>query len=158
MRKIITYGTFDLLHLGHINLLRRAKELGDYLIVAVSTDEFNELKGKKTIQPYEEREEIIKSLKFVDEVIPEKSWQQKAEDIKRYGVDVFTIGNDWEGRFDNLKSYCEVIYLERTKNISSTQIKNKLENINFLSSKLENLSKEDLQQIKFILDKIVDLK
>ena len=123
MKKVITYGTFDLLHYGHINLLRRAKALGDYLIVAISTDEFNALKGKKAYYNYETRKMMLEAIKYVDLVIPETCWEQKVEDIKKYNVDIFTIGSDWEGKFDFLKEYCEVIYLPRTEGISSTKIK-----------------------------------
>ncbi|MGL4688208.1 MAG: glycerol-3-phosphate cytidylyltransferase [Fusobacteriaceae bacterium] len=123
MKKIITYGTFDLLHWGHINLLKRAKELGDYLIVALSTDEFNELKHKESYHSYEERKLILESIKYVDEVIPEETWEQKKEDIKKYDVDIFVMGDDWKGEFDFLKKDCEVIYLERTKGISTSKIK-----------------------------------
>ncbi|HID65919.1 MAG TPA: glycerol-3-phosphate cytidylyltransferase [Aquificaceae bacterium] len=123
---VITYGTFDLFHIGHLNLLKRAKSLGDYLIVGVSTDEFNEIKGKKSVFPYEHRAEIVRSIKYVDLVIPEKSWEQKIEDIKKYKVDIFVIGDDWKGKFDYLKEYCEVIYLPRTRGISTTELKETL--------------------------------
>ncbi|MDD3044940.1 MAG: glycerol-3-phosphate cytidylyltransferase [Candidatus Delongbacteria bacterium] len=123
MKKVITYGTFDLFHYGHLRILERARYYGDYLIVAVSTDEFNALKGKICTYPYEHRSKIVAALKFVDEVIPENNWEQKIDDIKNNGVDVFVMGNDWEGKFDFLKKYCEVIYLPRTDNISTTQIK-----------------------------------
>ncbi len=125
MKKVITYGTFDLFHVGHLNLLKRAKELGDYLIVAVSTDEFNEReKNKKTFIPYTERAAIIEAIRYVDNVIPENSWDQKIHDIKTYGVDVFAIGDDWTGKFDFLKEFsCEVIYIPRTPNISTTILK-----------------------------------
>lgn len=126
MKTVITYGTFDLFHIGHLKLLQRIKNLGDRLIVAVSTDEFNTLKGKKTIIPYEQRAEIVSNIKCVDFVIPENNWEQKIEDIQKYNVDIFTMGNDWEGKFDFLKEYCEVIYLDRTEGISSTQLKQTL--------------------------------
>jgi glycerol-3-phosphate cytidylyltransferase len=130
MEKIIlTYGTFDLFHVGHLNLLNRLRELGDKLIVGVSTDDFNLQKGKSTIIPYEQRAKIVQSLKCVDEVIPESSWDQKITDIKKYQVSVFAMGDDWEGKFDFLKEYCEVIYFKRTKDISSTQIKDTLNSI-----------------------------
>lgn len=125
-KTVITYGTFDLFHIGHLKLLQRIKNLGDRLIVAVSTDEFNTLKGKKTIIPYEQRAEIVSNIKCVDLVIPENNWEQKREDIKKYNVDIFTMGNDWEGKFDFLKEYCEVVYLDRTEGISSTQLKQTL--------------------------------
>ena len=118
---VITYGTYDLLHIGHIKMLKRCKAFGDRLIVGLSTDTFNkEMKDKVCIQPYHERKEILESLRYVDLVIPEESWEQKAEDVKRYSVDTFVIGDDWEGKFDFLKSQCKVIYLPRTEGISST--------------------------------------
>lgn len=121
MKTVITYGTFDLLHKGHIYLLQRAKALGDYLIVALSTDEFNlNKKNKVCAQPYEERKLILESLRFVDEVIPEEDWEQKVKDVQEHHVDVFTIGDDWEGKFDFLKEYCDVVYLKRTEGISTT--------------------------------------
>lgn len=123
MRKVITYGTFDLFHYGHLKVLERASKLGDYLIVAVSTEEFNFIKGKKCVYPYAHRAKIVEAIRYVNEVIPEKNWEQKINDIKEHNVDVFVIGNDWKGKFDFLKDYCEVVYLERTKNISSTDIK-----------------------------------
>ncbi len=122
-KKVLTYGTFDLLHEGHINLLQRAKKLGDYLIVGLSTESFNLLKHKETIMPYGQRKILLKAIKYVDEVIPEETWEQKIKDIQKHNVDIFVMGNDWEGKFDDLKSYCEVIYLQRTPKISSTQIK-----------------------------------
>ncbi|MEW8983198.1 MAG: glycerol-3-phosphate cytidylyltransferase [Bacillus anthracis] len=123
MKKVITYGTFDLLHSGHINILKRAKDLGDYLIVGISTDEFNLLKGKKSYFSYEERKLLVESLKYVDEVIPEKDWQQKVLDVVENNVDIFVMGNDWEGQFDFLKEYCQVVYFPRTQGISTTKIK-----------------------------------
>lgn len=126
MKKIITYGTFDLIHYGHIELLRRAKELGDQLIVGLSTDEFNKRKNKCAIYPYEQRKTILQSIKYVDKIIPESSWEQKIEDIKRYKINTFVIGDDWEGKFDFLSPYCDVIYLPRTKGISTSMIKHEL--------------------------------
>ncbi|AUR51594.1 glycerol-3-phosphate cytidylyltransferase [Aquella oligotrophica] len=123
MKKILTYGTFDLTHIGHINLLRRAKALGDYLIVGLSTDEFNQIKGKSSIFPYEHRKIILESIRFVDQVIAERCWEQKINDINELNVDIFVIGDDWRGKFDFLKEFCEVIYLPRTEDISTTQIK-----------------------------------
>ena len=125
MRKVITYGTFDLLHAGHINLLRRAKELGDYLIVVVSTDEWNE-KRKKCYFSYEERKKLVEAVRYVDLVIPEENWDQKISDVKEYHVDTFVMGDDWKGKFDFLKDYCEVVYLPRTEGISTTKIKQDL--------------------------------
>ncbi len=126
MKKIITYGTFDLLHVGHINLLRRAKALGDYLVVAVSSDEFNELKGKKTYFPLKDRITILEAVKYVDEVIVENNWEQKVEDVKSHNIDTFVIGDDWAGKFDFLAEYCEVTYLGRTEGISTTMIKQQI--------------------------------
>ncbi|SHF50683.1 glycerol-3-phosphate cytidylyltransferase [Caloramator proteoclasticus] len=123
MKKVITYGTFDLLHYGHINLLKRAKEFGDFLIVGLSTDEFNLIKGKKAYFNYEQRKVLLESIKYVDYVIPETCWEQKMIDIKKYNIDVFVIGDDWEGKFDFLKDICEVIYIPRTPEISTTKIK-----------------------------------
>ena len=145
---VITYGTFDMFHVGHLRLLKRLKEMGDELIVAVSTDEFNEAKGKKTLIPYDQRVEILSSIEYVDRIIPEKSWEQKIEDVKKYKADLFVIGNDWEGEFDFLKEYCEVKYLERTQDISTTQLKKSL--TNFLSIPKEDILKafEILEALK----------
>lgn len=126
MKKVITYGTFDLLHVGHINILRRAKELGDYLVVAISSDEFNSLKGKEAYYSLDERKQILESIRYVDEVIIENHWKQKISDIENHDIDVFVMGDDWEGKFDFLQEYCEVIYLQRTKGVSTTQIKDDL--------------------------------
>ncbi len=129
MKKVITYGTFDLFHIGHLNLLRRAKELGDYLIVAVSSDEFNLKEKGKVCQIRDvDRMEIVKAIRYVDEVILEESWDQKVKDVQKYDVDVFVMGDDWEGKFDFLKEYCDVVYLPRTQGISSTQLKEELRN------------------------------
>ena len=126
MKRVITYGTFDLLHYGHINLLKRAKAQGDYLIVGLSTNEFNEEKGKVCYFSYEERKSLVESIRYVDLVIPERSWEQKIDDIKEFKVDVFVMGDDWKGKFDYLKDYCKVIYLSRTPEISTTKIKEEL--------------------------------
>lgn len=126
MKNIITYGTFDLIHYGHIELLRRAKQLGDRLIVGLSTDEFNKTKKKHSIYPYEQRKIILESIKYIDEIIPEHSWEQKISDIEKYDIHTFVMGDDWEGKFDFLKPYCNVIYLPRTNGISTTDIKQKL--------------------------------
>ena len=126
MKKIITYGTFDLLHAGHVNILRRAKEMGDYLVVATSTDEFNSLKHKHAYHSFEDRKLILEAIKYVDEVIPEESWDQKISDVKKHNIDTFVMGHDWEGKFDFLKDYCEVVYLPRTEGISTSKIKNDL--------------------------------
>lgn len=122
-KRVITYGTFDMFHIGHLNLLNRLAELGDELIVAVSTDEFNALKGKKTLIPYEQRAQIVRNIKCVSKVIPEESWEQKVEDVKRHKADIFAMGDDWDGKFDFLGEFCEVVYLPRTENISSTELK-----------------------------------
>lgn len=128
MRRVLTYGTYDLLHYGHIRLLQRAKALGDYLIVAVSTDEFNKIKGKKAYHDYKTRKEMLEAVRYVDLVIPEENWDQKIQDVKDYKVDVVVMGNDWAGssKFDYLKDYCEVVYLDRTEGVSTTKIKNDL--------------------------------
>lgn len=126
MKKVITYGTFDLLHKGHINILRRAKELGDYLVVAISSDEFNAIKNKQAYYAFEDRKFILEAVKYVDEVIREDHWEQKKDDIINHNIDVFVMGDDWEGKFDELSEFCEVIYLPRTKDISTTQIKSDL--------------------------------
>lgn len=127
MKRVLTYGTFDLLHYGHINLLRRAKALGDYLIVGLSTDEFNrDMKHKESYFSYDERKSMLEAIRYVDLVIPERNWEQKALDVARYEIDVFVIGDDWAGKFDFLKSQCEVVYLPRTPEISSTRIKEEL--------------------------------
>ena len=127
MKRVITYGTFDLLHYGHINLLRRAKALGDYLIVVISTDEFNwNSKRKKSYFSYEVRKEMLEAIRYVDMVIPEENWEQKKTDVEKYDIDVFVMGNDWEGKFDFLKDQCEVVYLPRTPEISTTKIKEDL--------------------------------
>ena len=127
MKRVITYGTFDLLHYGHINLLSQAKKLGDYLVVALSTDEFNKIeKDKVCYFTYEQRKHLLESIRYVDLVIPENNWEQKISDVVTYQVDTFTIGDDWVGKFDFLKDKCEVIYLPRTPEISTTQIKKEL--------------------------------
>ncbi len=127
MKKVITYGTFDLLHYGHINLLQRAKALGDYLIVALSTDEFNSIEKQKiTYFSFEERKRLLEAVRYVDLVIPERNWEQKVCDVKEFKVDTFVMGDDWQGKFDFLSEYCEVVYLERTPEISTTKIKRDL--------------------------------
>lgn len=126
MKKVITYGTFDLLHVGHINLLRRARELGDYLVVVLSTDEFNRIKHKEAYHSYENRKAILEAIRYVDEVLPELCWEQKVKDVVDNQIDIFVMGDDWKGEFDFLKEYCEVVYLPRTEGISTTKIKNDL--------------------------------
>ena len=127
MKRVLTYGTFDLLHWGHVCLLQRAKALGDYLIVALSTDEFNAVKGKKAYHDYEERKLMLESIRYVDLVIPENDWNQKRKDIIQYQADVVVMGDDWDGKFDDLSDLCEVKYLPRTKGISTTKIKTDLQ-------------------------------
>ncbi len=151
-KTVITYGTFDVLHVGHVRLLRRLKEMGDRLIVAVSTDEFNTGKGKRCLMPFEQRVELVESIRYVDLVIPEECWEQKVDDIQKHSVDIFAIGNDWEGAFDDLKAYCEVKYLPRTEGVSTTGLKGLLsafdngkieqlhEALNILKSLAEDLS------------------
>lgn len=128
MKRVLTYGTYDLLHYGHIRLLKRAKELGDYLIVAISTDEFNAIKGKKAYHNFETRKEMLEAVRYVDLVIPEETWEQKRSDVEKYYVDTVVMGSDWEGneKFENLKDLCEVVYLDRTKGISTSKIKKEL--------------------------------
>ena len=123
MKKVLTYGTYDLLHIGHLNLLRRAKALGDWLIVGLSTDEFNTLKNKQSFLPYQQRKDVLEAIRFVDQIIPEQTWGQKEEDILLNAVDILVMGDDWEGKFDHLRAQCEVIYLPRTKDISTTSLK-----------------------------------
>lgn len=147
-KTIITYGTFDMFHIGHVKLFKRLKTLGDRLVVAVSTDDFNQLKDKVTLIPYEQRAEIIASCRYVDLVIPETCWEQKIEDVEKYNCSIFAIGNDWEGKFDFLKPYCEVVYLERTGGISTTQLKKSL-------NKFLSVSRTD---ITFAFDVIEQLK
>lgn len=122
-KTVLTYGTFDLFHIGHVNLLKRARSLGDKLIVGASTDSFNKSKGKTTLVPYEHRVAILESCRYVDQVIPEENWHQKRFDIEKYNIDLLVMGDDWSGEFDELKSLCEVVYLERTRDVSSTAMK-----------------------------------
>jgi len=147
-KRVITYGTFDMFHIGHLRLLQRLADLGDELIVAVSTDEVIQIKEKKTLIPYEQRAEIVQNIKCVDMVIAEENWEQKISDIEKYDIDIFAMGSDWEGKFDFLKEYCEVIYLPRTENISTTKLKKSL--TNFLSIPKEDILNafEILEQLK----------
>ena len=124
MKRVITYGTYDLLHYGHIALLKRARALGDFLMVALSSDEFNAGKGKQAYFSYEERKVMLEAIRYVDLVVPEMTWGQKTEDIAKYGIDVFVMGDDWNGEFDDqLKGLCEVVSLPRTPEVSTTRIK-----------------------------------
>jgi glycerol-3-phosphate cytidylyltransferase len=147
MKTILTYGTFDLLHVGHVNMLERLKKLGDRLIVGVSTDEFNSEKGKQSVYGFAERTRIIGALACVDLVIAENHWSQKEADIKAHKVDIFGIGVDWQGKFDELNSLCEVVYLPRTDNISTTDLK----------KALSQIDSKSIQQIKQGLDSVLDL-
>lgn len=122
-RIVLTYGTFDLFHIGHLNILRRLSSLGDRLIVGVSTDEFNAIKSKKPVVPFEQRIEIVRSIRYVDEAIPEDRWEQKREDIENFKASVFGIGEDWKGKFDDLSDQVKVVYLPRTDGISTTEMK-----------------------------------
>ena len=126
MRRVITYGTFDLLHYAHIHLLQRCKAQGDYLVVALSTDEFNAGKGKKSYFSWDDRKNMLEAIRYVDLVIPENTWEQKRTDIEKYHIDTFVMGDDWEGKFDDLKDLCDVVYLPRTPEISTTKIKGDL--------------------------------
>jgi glycerol-3-phosphate cytidylyltransferase len=130
MTRVLTYGTFDILHWGHINLLKRARELGDHLTVGLSTDEFNEIKGKISYTNYDQRKLILEAIRYVDHVIPEENWEQKRQDVKDHNIDIFVMGDDWKGKFDFLQDLCQVIYLPRTTGISTTKIKQDLSTIN----------------------------
>ena len=128
LKRVLTYGTFDLLHYGHIRLLRRAAALGDYLVVALSTDEFNAEKGKESFYSFETRKEMLEAVRYVDLVIPESNWTQKLDDVREYHIDTVVMGADWAGspRFECLRRLCELVYLERTPDISTTQVKDAL--------------------------------
>ena len=141
MKRVITYGTFDLLHYGHIELLRRAKELaeGGPLFVGVSSDAFNAKKGKESHLSFKKRCELVQTIRYVDEVISEDSWEQKLHDIKKNRIDLFVMGSDWQGKFDDLKNSCEVIYLDRTEVISSTLLRDIITNQN--QTRTQNVSK-----------------
>lgn len=149
---ILTYGTFDLFHVGHLRLLKRLKALGDRLIVGLSTDEFNQEKGKQTIIPFSQRLEIIKAISYVDLVVEENNWTQKVHDIKKHSVDIFAMGDDWRGKFDDLNEYCQVLYLPRTLGVSSTEIKKSLEDI------YELQPKQMAQQFMILHQLLEDLK
>ncbi|RUM66175.1 MAG: glycerol-3-phosphate cytidylyltransferase [Sulfurospirillum sp.] len=147
-KRAITYGTFDMFHVGHLELLKRIKNHAEEIVVAVSTDDFNTIKGKKTIIPYAQRAQIVEAIRYVDRVIPEHSWEQKLEDIRKYQIDALIMGDDWEGKFDFLKPYCEVIYLPRTKDISSTELKETLKAISCVNVRELNHALEILTRIK----------
>lgn len=139
MTTVLTYGTFDLFHIGHVQLLRRASKFGDRLVVGVSTDEFNASKGKRSVMPYTDRASIVRAMRYVDKVIPEHDWDQKVEDIRKNDVDIFVMGDDWRGKFDHLSEHCEVKYLPRTSGISTTELKQALKP--FRNEKIEELQK-----------------
>ena len=131
MTKVITYGTYDLLHYGHIKLLERAKALGDYLIVGVTADDFDRTRGKINVQQsLIERVEAVRQTGLADKIIVEEYEGQKIDDIKRFGVDIFTVGSDWFGKFDYLNEFCKVVYLDRTQGVSSTELRSKQNNHN----------------------------
>lgn len=144
---VLTYGTFDLFHIGHLKMLERLRAMGDKLIVAVSTDEFNRLKGKTSVYSFEERSQIVAALACVDAVIPEHNWEQKQQDIQTHQVDIFGIGEDWRGKFDHLMPHCKVVYLERTPSISTTEVKRAL----------SNLDSDKIKQIKDGLDSVLSI-
>lgn len=141
-KRVITYGTFDLFHIGHVRLLQRLAALGDHLTVCVSTDEFNAIKGKSSVIPYDQRVEILSSCRFVDAVLPENDWAQKRDDILREKIDIFAMGNDWSGKFDDLGDLCEVVYLPRTEDISTTSLK----------TYMDALRSEQLREIKHLIE------
>jgi glycerol-3-phosphate cytidylyltransferase len=147
MKVVITYGTFDLFHVGHIRLLKRLRALGDELVVGISTDEFNLSKGKQSFFSYEERAEILESCKYVSKVFPENNWQQKRDDIKKNEASIFAMGDDWAGEFDDLKDLCQVIYLPRTEGISTTDIK----------STFSKLDADELDKIESSLHDVITL-
>jgi len=128
-RIVLTYGTFDLFHPGHVQLLRRARELGSKLVVGLSTDEFNARKGKRSVMSYEDRKTVLESCRHVDAVFPEQDWQQKIDDARRLGASVFVMGDDWEGKFDFMQAVCKVVYLRRTEGVSTTQIKSSMQTL-----------------------------
>lgn len=147
MKTVLTYGTFDLFHVGHIRLLKRLSTLGDRLIVGISSDEFNRLKGKKSFFSYQERAEIVSSCQYVDQVFPEHNWGQKKEDILKYNADIFSMGDDWKGQFDELSTLCEIVYLPRTKDVSTTDIK----------LKLSSIGDKDLDKIEEALHDVIEI-
>ncbi|MBY4894885.1 glycerol-3-phosphate cytidylyltransferase [Jannaschia sp. EhC01] len=141
-KRIITYGTFDLFHIGHVRLLKRLAALGDHLTVCVSSDEFNAIKGKKTVIPYAQRAEIVGACRYVDNVLPEHDWDQKRDDIVREKIDIFAMGDDWSGKFNDLGDLCEVFYLPRTEDVSSTSLK----------AFMEALRDEQLKEVKHLIE------
>jgi glycerol-3-phosphate cytidylyltransferase len=151
MKTILTYGTYDLFHIGHVRLLERARALGDRLVVGVSSDEFNKLKGKRSIMRYEHRAAIVAALACVDEVFPEHDWEQKADDIQRVVADVLVMGDDWAGKFDDLAGLCNVTYLPRTEGISTTELKTALNAFN--AEKIQDLQ-QALDTVREIVEQL----
>lgn len=147
MKTVITYGTFDLYHIGHVKLLKRLHQLGDRLVVGLSTDEFNEIKGKNVVIPFADRRDVLLSCKFVDDVFPENNWEQKRDDIIREKADIFAMGDDWSGKFDHLEDITKVVYLPRTKDISTTDLKTMLRRIN----------EEKVNELKNVISHVSDL-
>jgi len=147
MKTVITYGTFDLFHIGHVRLLKRLRELGDRLVVGCSTDEFNARKGKSSVMPYEQRVEILEACRYVDKVFPENDWEQKQEDIRREGADIFAMGDDWVGKFDHLEKDVEVVYLPRTQDISTTEVR----------QLVRSLHTEKVEEIKSVIEHLSSL-
>ncbi len=147
MKTVITYGTFDLFHVGHVRLLRRLRDLGDRLVVGCSTDEFNASKGKHSVMPYDQRVEVLEACRYVDKVFPENSWDQKPEDIRREGADIFAMGDDWVGKFDYLEPQVEVVYLPRTQDISTTEVR----------QLVKSLHTEKVEEIKSAIDHLSSL-
>lgn len=151
MIKVLTYGSFDLFHIGHLNFLRHAKELGDYLVVGVATDEFNLIKGKISIFSYEERSQIVSSIKYVDEIFPANSWEEKILDIQKHSPNILVASEEWKDKYTQLSKYCKVVFLPRTEFISSSQIKEVLNKIDNLNNLLGSLSREEREVlIKYI--------
>ena len=144
MTTVLTYGTFDLFHYGHVRLLKRLQELGDRLVVGLSSDEFNMLKGKQTVIPYEHRREILLACRYVDDVFPERNWEQKPNDIEREKADIFAMGDDWVGKFDDLSKLTKVIYLPRTRGISTTEVK----------QFAKTLHTDKIREIKFLVEQL----
>ena len=151
MKTVITYGTFDLFHVGHVRLLKRLRSLGDKLVVGCSTDEFNALKGKRTAMPFEQRAELLLACKYVDEVFPEADWEQKRSDIEKYSADLFAMGDDWAGHFDSLQDACEVVYLPRTAGISSTDIKS------LIIARFQNELSSIITEVQMVENRLKDL-
>lgn len=151
MKKILTYGTFDLFHVGHVRLLKRLKKLGDKLFIGLSSDDFNELKGKKTVMSFEQRKEILLSCKYVDDVFEESCWEQKRTDIIRTEADIFAMGDDWAGKFDDLSDIVDVVYLTRTEDISSTEVKSM---VRMISDEHKHELQNSLEAMQMLVKKL----